>query len=152
MEEYVRAVGSCFLVAAVKRIMHPGCKMDEVLCLEGAKGGGKSTLFEVLADALLPGSFTDQVHDFTDPKHRIEATESKFMVELSELAAVKRAKDQEALKAALSAKTDSARRAYARGNVEVPRRFVVLATTNQSEYIAAVNAPRQRQQPDPADG
>lgn len=135
-EEYIREVGACFLTAAVNRIMHPGCKMDEVLCLEGAKGGGKSTLFEVLADALLPGSFTDQVHDFTDPKHRIEATESKFVVELSELAAVKRAKDQEALKAALSAKSDSARRAYARSQVEVPRRFVVVATTNQSEYIA----------------
>jgi predicted P-loop ATPase len=90
----------------------------------------------VLADALLPGSFTDQVHDFADAKHRIEATESKFLVELSELAGLRRAKDQEALKAALSAKSDSARRAYARGNVEVPRRFVVVATTNQSEYIS----------------
>lgn len=135
-QEFVHAVGVCFLVAAVKRIMEPGCKMDEVLCLEGAKGGGKSTLFEVLADALLPGSFTDQVHDFTDAKHRIEATEGKFLVELSELAGLRRAKDQEALKAALSAKTDSARRAYERGNVEVPRRFVVVATTNQSEYIS----------------
>lgn len=134
--EFVHAVGACFLMAAVKRIMEPGCKMDEVLCLEGAKGGGKSTLFEVLADALLPGSFTDQVHDFTDAKHRIEATEGKFLVELSELAGLRRAKDQEALKAALSAKTDSARRAYERGNVEVPRRFVVVATTNQSEYIS----------------
>lgn len=134
-EDYVRAVGCCFMVAAVKRIMEPGCKMDELLCLEGKGGGGKSTLFRVLADALLPGSFTDQVHDFSDNKHRVEMLEGKLFAELGELAAVRKASDVEALKAALSATADEARRAYARGKVTIQRRYVVAGTTNRERYL-----------------
>jgi putative DNA primase/helicase len=34
-DQYVRAVGSRFLISAVARVEQPGCKADQVLILEG---------------------------------------------------------------------------------------------------------------------
>jgi Virulence-associated protein E-like domain len=35
---YVRAVGRLLLIAAVRRVRHPGCKFDEMVVLEGPQG------------------------------------------------------------------------------------------------------------------
>ena len=45
---YTRAVSRKVLCAAVRRIMDPGCKWDNVLILEGAQGIGKSTVCRIL--------------------------------------------------------------------------------------------------------
>lgn len=137
--DYISEAGRCFFIGAVARGMcsnHEGVKVDEVLTIQGAKGGGKSSVMKILSDALLPGCFTDQVHDVVDPKHRLEQTRGKFIVELAELGAVRGAKDLNKLKAALTATTDSARLAYEKTACEVARRFVFVATTNESEFIA----------------
>jgi Virulence-associated protein E-like domain len=45
---YHRAVSRCLFIAAVARIMRPGCKADYVPILEGAQDKGKSTAIELL--------------------------------------------------------------------------------------------------------
>lgn len=134
-EEYVSAVGVRFMVGAVARALSPGIKMDTVLALEGAGGGGKSTLFQVLADAVAPDLFTDGVHDVSSDTAVVEATGGRWIVEIAELAGVRRAADIEALKAGLTRTRDTIRRPYARMPCEVLRRFVFVATTNRSEYL-----------------
>lgn len=134
--DYVSAAGLCFLVGAVARALDPGCKFDTVLTLEGAGGGGKSTLFQILSDAVGPDLFTDGVHDVTNPQHRTEMTEGKFIVEIAELAGFRRAADQESLKTVLSQTRDKVRKPYAMRPVEILRRYVFAATTNSDQYLA----------------
>ena len=38
-----------FMIGAILRVFHPGYKMDEMLCLVGTQGAGKSTFFRFLA-------------------------------------------------------------------------------------------------------
>jgi hypothetical protein len=45
---YLQAVSSIVLIAAVKRIRHPGCKYDEMLVLESPQGWDKSTVLRAL--------------------------------------------------------------------------------------------------------
>lgn len=133
---YVSAAGLCFLVGTVARALDPGCKFDTVLTLEGAGGGGKSTLFQVLSDAVGPDLFTDGIHDVTNPQHRTEVTEGKLIVEIAELAGFRRAADQESLKTVLSQTRDKVRKPYALRPVEILRRYVFAATTNNDQYLA----------------
>ena len=142
--DYVTAAGLCFLVGAVARALDPGCKFDTVLTLEGAGGGGKSTLFQILADAVGPDLFTDGMHDVTNPQHRVEITEGKFIVEIAELAGFRRAADQESLKTVLSQTRDKVRKPYAIRPVEILRRYVFAATTNNDQYYADPKAMGRR--------
>ena len=134
--EYVSQAGACFLVGAVARALDPGCELHTALTLEGSGGGGKSNMFKILAGALGPDLFTDSIHDVTNAVHVVESTEGKFIVEIAELSTFRRAADQDALKKALSARRDKVRKPYMRKPVEIPRRFVFVATTNQDQYIA----------------
>ena len=38
-----------FLLGAIHRAFHPGCKFEVMLCLVGGQGAGKSTFFRLLA-------------------------------------------------------------------------------------------------------
>ncbi|MBC5768452.1 virulence-associated E family protein, partial [Ramlibacter albus] len=133
--EYVSAAGRAFFVGSVARVFTPGCKHDTVLVLEGSGGGGKSSFFRVLADAVLPGLFSDSVGDLSNPQSVVEATGGRWIVEIAELAGIRRAADVEALKASITRQEDTVRRPYAPLPVTVPRRFVLAATTNRSEYL-----------------
>lgn len=134
-EEFVSLVGRRFMVGAVARALEPGCQMDTVLAVEGGGGGGKSTMFQVLADAVAPDLFTDGVHDVSNPTSVVEATGGRWIVEIAELAGVRRAADIEALKEAITRKADTHRRPYDVMARALPRRFVFVATTNRSEYL-----------------
>lgn len=134
--EYVSQAGACFLVGAVARALDPGCEFHTALTVEGSGGGGKSNMFKILADAVGPDLFTDGVHDVSNSVHMVEATEGKYIVEIAELSGFRKASDQEALKKAMSARRDKVRKPYMRKPVEIPRRFVFVATTNQDQYIA----------------
>lgn len=92
-------------------------------------------MFQVLADAVAPGLFTDGVHDVSSTPALVEATGGRWLVEIAELAGVRRAADVEALKAALTRTEDSHRRPYDVLPRTIPRRFVFVATTNRSEYL-----------------
>lgn len=133
-KEYVQAVGRCVVIAMVARAMNPGVKVDTSIVLEGRGGAGKSTLFRVLADAVLPELFTDAVNDITDPDDLVESTKGRWIVELSELAATRRG-DVESLKKALTLQSDNYRAPYAELAESIGRRFVFVCTTNRSEYL-----------------
>jgi hypothetical protein len=131
--EFVRAVGKLFLVAAVRRVMHPGCKFDEMLVLESGQGKAKSSA----VSALVPDEewFTDDFKLDADTKELIEGTAGKWIIEAGELAGMTPAR-VEHLKAMLSRQVDGpVRMAYARESEERPRHFVIFGTTNTQEYL-----------------
>lgn len=128
-----RAYGRLTLLAATKRAIEPGCKFDEMLVLEGDQGDGKS---EILRKGLCPNPrwFTDSVTLNRTRKEFMEDVSGHWIVECGELAGMRRA-NTEKLKALLSTTVDKARMAYARSRTDWPRRFILIGTTNQSDYL-----------------
>ena len=96
----------------------------------GAQGIGKSTFVaHLFPDKFRREFFTDNFSFADDDKARIEALLGFAIVEVSELAGMRRA-DLEALKAFVSRDTDNKRLAYARNQITIPRRCVFVGTTN----------------------
>lgn len=55
-DQYTYEALRLFLLGAIHRAFHPGCKFEVMLCLVGGQGAGKSTFFRLLAvkDEWLP--------------------------------------------------------------------------------------------------
>lgn len=126
---YTREAAKCCLVAAVARVYEPGFKFDSVPVIGGAQGIGKSTFIEMLARREWYGELTS-----FDPKIAIEETQGRLIVELNEMGATNR-HDLEVQKAFISSRSTTVRLAYARHPAEYRRQFILMGTTNQSEYL-----------------
>ena len=72
----------------------------------------------------------------------IERTAGAWIVEMAELTGMRRS-EIEAVKASLSRRTDKARLAYGRLPTEVPRQFVMAASTNDDAYLRDMTGNRR---------
>lgn len=124
--EYERVIGSKFLIGAVARVYEPGCKMDNMLVLEGPQNLGKSSALAALFGRQY---FTEMVNELRDHKRFMEQIAGKWVVEFAELSAIRRA-DVELVKAVISMQIDRARLSYGRNPVELPRQCVLAASVN----------------------
>ena len=129
---YTRAVGALLLLAAVRRVRQPGCKFDEMVVLESSEGTDKSTALRLLA--IRDDWFADDLPLGADSKVVIERLRGKWIVEAAELKGMYK-QDVESLKAFLSRQSDSARLAYSRNPVDVPRQSIFFGTTNHARYL-----------------
>lgn len=140
--DFVRAIGSIVLIAAVRRVRVPGCKFDEMLILESDQGWNKSTALR----ALCPREdwFTEGVSLGLSAKETIEQTGGCWIIEASELKGL-RGRGQDRLKTFLSRQKDGpVRLAYEKLPVEVYRQFVVIGTTNaKSGYLQDITGNRR---------
>jgi predicted P-loop ATPase len=129
---YVRAVSAMFLIAAVRRILKPGTKFDEMLVLESPQGGDKSTGLQTLA--VNPDWFSDDLPLNAEGKKVIESLLGHWIIEAAELTGMRRG-EIEGLKAFLSRQIDRARMSYGRVVTEAPRQCVIFGTTNSRQYL-----------------
>ena len=128
----VRAIGRLMLIAAVRRVRNPGCKYDSLVVLEGAQGTGKSRAVQALCpDKKL---FSDCISLHMDPKVVIELTSGKWIVEIGELAGMKKG-EVESVKAMLSRQVDESRLAWGKISAKRPREWIMVGTTNESNYL-----------------
>ncbi len=127
--EYVRAVGSRWLVSAVARIFRPGAKADCCLILEGPQGIRKSTALRTLAGEY----FTDELADLGS-KDAAMQTRGVWIIELSELDSLSHS-EVARIKAFMSRTTDRFRPPYGMRLVESPRQCVFAGTVNHSTYL-----------------
>lgn len=125
--DYVRAVGLKFMVAAVKRIFEPGCKYDYIPVLEGEQGTGKSTVFNILASPW----YSDHHLDLGN-KDYVDAMRGQWIIELPEMETHYKSETQ-AMKAFLSRATDRIRLPYARMTADFPRQCVFAGTINPED-------------------
>ena len=130
--EYVRAVGPIVLIAAVRRVRHPGCKFDEMLVLESDQGTDKSTALKVLA--VCEDWFSDDLPLNVDTAKFIESVAGKWIIEAGELKGMRKG-EVEALKSTLSRQRDRARLAWGRRVKELPRQCIIIGTTNSLKYL-----------------
>jgi putative DNA primase/helicase len=127
--EYVTKVGKRWMIAAVARVMRPGCKADCVLILEGLQGEGKSS-----AVATLGGAWFMDTPFVLGDKEAFMKLRGKWLIELGELDSFNKAESTKA-KQFFSASTDTYRESYGRRTNDVPRQCVFVGTTNQGEYL-----------------
>lgn len=127
--DYVRTVTRKTLVAAVARVMHPGCKFDYMLTLQGVQGKGKSTLFRKLAGKW----YSDTVNTFTG-KDSYEQARGIWIGEVGELAGMRKSEVDD-IKNYLSKQEDRYRPAYGRRVGEYPRQCIFVGTTNETQFL-----------------
>lgn len=125
--EYTRTVTRKWMVGAVKRVMEPGCKMDNLLVLIGKQGIGKSSICRILAKDIW---FNDSVTKLEKDKDVIATTQGSWIIELAELASMKKSQ-LDAAKAFITSQEDIARFAYDRRTTRVRRQCIFIATTNE---------------------
>lgn len=132
--DYVRAVSSLMLRAAVKRVVEPGAKFDEMVVLEsGQQGLMKSTALRTLCPH--DQWFSDDLPLNVDAKQIVERTLGKWIIEASDLSGMA-SSQVEHLKGMLSRQVDGpVRLAYGRLPVEQPRQFIIVGTTNSYTYL-----------------
>ena len=123
-----------WMIGAVARGMNSGdqeIQMDYMLVLEGAQGMKKSTALQVLASEDFYGELTESVKK----KDAAISLGEKWIVEVTELAAMKKTEDVEDLKAFITRKKDVYRPPYGRTLRTYYRMCVFAGTTNNSEYL-----------------
>lgn len=138
-DEYHAAVGTKFLVAAVRRVRRPGCKFDNVPVFSGNQGLGKSRL---LAELFSPGWFKDDLHHDLGHKDAAQGLAGVWCVELAELQSLIRSSREDA-KAFLSRQQDRFRPSYGRYEVTRQRQCVFAGTTNEFEYLTDTTGNRR---------
>lgn len=142
--EYTRAIGRKWMISAVARAMDPGCQADHMLIFEGAQGVGKSQALRALGGQFYSEYSGGMTGGGTLHKDMVAVITGKMIVEMSELATVKKG-DMEALKAVLTTCTDDVRLSYERDAKAYPRTCVFAGTTNEvgQAYIADLTGARR---------
>ncbi|WP_277957769.1 VapE domain-containing protein [Burkholderia plantarii] len=127
---YARAVGYKWLLGAMGRVMEPGCKMDNVLILEGPQDAGKSRCIKMLFSE----EWSMEANINLNDPDAVEVLSGHWAIELAELDSLNKA-DSSAAKRWITTQADVYRRKYARRAVRVPRQFVVVGTVNHDAYL-----------------
>jgi predicted P-loop ATPase len=124
--EYVRAVGSRYLISAVARIYQPGCKVDHSLILEGPQGRQKTETLRTLA--VRDAWFTDRLSHVASKDAAMEIA-GVWLVEIAEMDALTRASTS-AMKGFLTRRFDRFRPPWARHLIRLERQCVFAGTIN----------------------
>jgi len=128
--EWVRIITRKFFISAVARALSPGCQVDTVLVLQGAQGGGKTSLVRVMG-----AGFHVETNLDLHSKDAVQVSSSAWLVELGELASLKKS-DVESTRNFLTRKEDAIRLPYGRVVVKLPRRCVFMGTTNSKQPLS----------------
>ena len=123
---YTQEVSRLIFAGGIHRLYEPGCTFEDIPILIGDQGCGKSTLCRYLA---INDDYFGELK-IMEGQAAIENLSGKWVLEIPEMSAFTKAKDQEAIKAFVSRQRDSYRKPYDRNTTELLRRCVFLATSN----------------------
>lgn len=129
--EYTREVSRLIFAGGIHRLYHPACKFEDMAVLIGNQGAGKSTFVRFLA---VEDRFFTELSTI-EGKEGSEAIEGSWIVEISELLALTKTKEQEAVKAYLSRQKDKFRPAFGRRVEERARSCIFIGTSNRDQFI-----------------
>lgn len=136
-----------FMLGAVSRVFHPGCKFDYMLCLVGGQGTGKSTFFRFLA--IKDQWFTDDLKS-VEGEDIYEQMSGHFIIEMSEMLATASAKFIEAIKSFISRQSETYRTRYEKFPKDRPRQCVFGGTSNSMDFLPLDRSGNRRFLPIPA--
>lgn len=131
--DYSREVSRLIFAGGIHRLYSPGVKFDDVPILIGTKQGeGKSTLIRFLA---IHDDYYGEISQM-DGQQSIEQLSGKWICEISELLALTKTKDQEAVKAYITRQVDTYRKPYDKIVTDLPRRCVFIGTSNNPNPLS----------------
>jgi predicted P-loop ATPase len=130
---FTRAISANFFVSMLARIYNPGCKVDNMIVLEGDQGAKKSSALKALIG---PKWFTECNEPISNGNNKdfYAVLQGKMLVEIAELDSFSRA-DIKRIKAIVTTASDRYRPAYGRIAQTFPRTSVFVGTTNEDEYL-----------------
>lgn len=127
--EYIRHASKNFWLSMVARIYEPGCKVDNMVVLEGSQGLGKSTALKIIGGDW----FAEQHESALYPKAFAEILQGKLLIEISEMEAFTKV-EVSRVKQTVSCASDRFRASYARYASDHPRTCVFVGTTNRDDW------------------
>ena len=130
--DYHREVSRMIFYGGIHRLYQPGCKFDYMPILIGKQGCGKSTVVKWLA---LHDAYYGDISSI-EGKDALENIQGIWICELSELLAMVKTKDVEAMKSFITRTTDRFRESYGRRTKEYPRSCVFIGTTNDYQFLS----------------
>lgn len=139
--DYVEEMLRHFLLGAIRRVFHPGCKFDEMLCLVGGQGAGKSTFFRLLA--IQDEWFSDDLKKLSDDDV-YEKLQGHWIIEMSEMLATSNARSIEEIRSFISRQKETYRTRYDRQPQERPRQVVFGGTSNTMDFLPLDRAGNRR--------
>ena len=129
---YIREVTRLVFAGGIHRLYNAGCKFDDVCVLIGTKQGeGKSSFVRWLA---IQDEFFTEVNEIEGQKG-IEILEGAWICELSELLALTKAKEVEAVKSYITKLVDRYRRPFDRRTTDHKRQCIFIGSTNRSAFL-----------------
>ena len=129
--DYTRHIGKSLLVSAVARVLRPGCKVDEMVVLEGAQGLGKSTC---IAELFGPEWYLE-TSEAPTTKDFYVVMQGNWVVEIGEMQSFSKA-DINQVKMAITRRDDKYRAPYDRHGSSHPRQCIFIGTTNADTYLS----------------
>lgn len=126
---YSEAVGRCWLIGMVARVLNPGCKLDTMPVFEGPQGKGKSTALQVLVGQ----HWFAEASESLLSKDFFQSLQGKWLIEIAEMDAFSRA-EVTAVKRVITCRTDRFRPPYGRRVEDHPRMCVFAGTTNRDDW------------------
>lgn len=130
---YTREVSRLIFAGGINRLYVPGIKFDDVPILIGThQGEGKSSLIRYLA---IHDDYYGEVAQM-DGQQSIEQLSGKWICEISELLALTKTKEQEAVKAYITRQVDTYRKPYDKQVTDLPRRCVFIGSSNVSNPLS----------------
>ena len=133
--DYLMRVGACFMLAAVKRIYHPGTFHKQMLVLEGKQDIGKSTLLRTLATFDGIEYFSDKISFRSiDNPYLCAHLAGRLIIEFPELKGLAM-QDRNIIKAFISQTEDEMQPKHKMRVVKYPRQFVLAASTNDAGWM-----------------
>ncbi len=128
--EYLRAASKNFWLSIVARVYRPGCKVDNVVVLEGLKQGeGKSTALQIIGGEW----YTEQHESAMNPKAFFEVIQGALITEIAEMDSFARA-EQAKVKAVITSRFDRFRESYGRHAAFHFRQGIFVCTTNEESW------------------
>ena len=124
---YTQEVSRLIFAGGIHRLYRPGTKFDDVPILIGTEQGeGKSSLIRFLA---INDDYYGEI-TAVEGQPAIEQLQGKWILEISELLALTKNKEQESVKAYITRAVDAYRKPWDRNVSELPRRCIFVGTSN----------------------
>jgi len=135
---YTKSASQNFWVSLIARIQVPGCKVDNMVILEGREGIRKSSALAVIGGPW----YSEMMIDLNNLAGFLEVLPGKLIIEISEMDAFKKA-DATAIKKVITNQVDRYRPPYGRQAEDFPRQCIFVGTTNESEYLRDMTGNRR---------
>lgn len=126
---YVRAASKNFWLSMTARVYDPGCKVDNMIIIEGPQGVGKSLALRTIAGEW----FAEQHESATNPKAFLEIIQGVLLTEISEMDAFSRA-EVSRVKQIISSQIDRYRDSYGYYATAHKRQGIFVGTTNTDDW------------------